>query len=558
MKRFKVSFRIGVLVMVISVIALSSMSYAQEPPTPTAKKPAEISTISIIPKPAVMQELKTESFVLKPNTVIIAGDDIRPKAKQLARMLEPATGFDIRIRQAGLRGNSITLKLDPAATGLGDEGYRLNVWTQKIAIIAHKEAGLFYGFQTLRQLLPPEIYRQEKVTGIKWTIPTVKIEDVPRFGWRGLLLDTSRHFMPKEFLKKYIDLLAMHKMNSLHCHFTDDQGWRVEIKKYPKLTEVGAWRDETIVGHYSDQPRKFDGKRHGGFYTQDDLREIVAYAAERHVNVLPEIEMPGHAQAAIASYPQLGNTGKPMKLRTFWGVNPNVFNANEETILFLQDVLTEVIDIFPSKFIHIGGDEAPKGQWKNSPDAQARIKKLGLKDEHELQSYFIKRMDKFLTAKGRRLIGWDEILEGGLAPGATVMSWRGERGGITAAKAGHDVVMAPTTYTYFDYYQADKSKEPLAIGGMLPLKKVYSYNPIPKALTPEEAKHVLGAQGQIWTEYIPGPKQAEYMTYPRACALAEVIWTPHERKNYDDFLKRMKVHTKRLDALDVNYRKLDP
>jgi hexosaminidase len=520
---------------------------------------SQARAISIIPKPVTLREVKAEDFVLGSDTVIIADKALRAKARQLAQMLEPATGFDLQIKERALfSSSSIILKVDKSMSRVGDEGYRLVVWPKKITIAAQSETGLFYGFQTLRQLLPAQIFRQAKVSGVKWTVPAVDIEDYPRFEWRGLHLDVCRHFMPKEFVKKYIDLIALHKMNRFHWHLTEDQGWRIEIKKYPKLTEVGAWRDETLVGHYRDKPHKFDGKRHGGFYTQDDVREIVAYAAERHVVVVPEIEMPGHAQAAIASYPELGNTGEQLKVMTIWGVNPNIFNANEGTILFMQDVLKEVLELFPSEFIHIGGDEAPKKQWEESADAQARIKELGLKDEHELQSYFVKRMDTFLAEKGRRLVGWDEILEGGLAPGATVMSWRGEKGGITAAKAGNDVVMAPTTYTYLDYYQAEPEKEPLAIGGLLPLRNVYNYNPIPSELSIEDTKHVLGAQAQVWTEYIPGPKKAEYMAFPRACALSEVVWTPHEKKDYKDFVSRMKEHGQRLDILDVNYRKLDP
>jgi hexosaminidase len=547
MKNFKVKSIFCLIVGVITMTGIYALCQANP------------KTISIVPKPVMLKQTKAADFILNPDTVIIADKTLRQKAKQLANMIEPATGFDLTIKQQDLfASRSMILKLDSALSRLGDEGYQLIVWPKKVTISAYKEAGLFYGFQTLRQLLPPEIFREAKVEDLAWTIPAVSIEDYPRFEWRGMHLDVCRHFMPKEFIKKYIDLLALHKMNRFHWHLTEDQGWRIEIKKYPKLTEVGAWRKETLVGHYRDKPHKFDGKRHGGFYSQEDVREIVAYAAARHITVIPEIEMPGHAQAAIAAYPELGNTDKQLPVMTIWGVNPNIFNANEETIIFLQNVLEEVLELFPSEFIHIGGDEAPKKQWEGSPDAQARIKKLGLKDEHELQSYFIKRMDTFLTEKGRRLIGWDEILEGGLAPGATVMSWRGEKGGITAAKAGHDVVMAPTTYTYFDYYQADAKNEPLAIGGHLPLRNVYNYNPIPPSLNPEEAKHILGAQGQVWTEYIPTPKKAEYMAFPRACALSEVVWTKQEQKDYKDFLERMSGHTKRLDILDVNYRKLDP
>ncbi|MCP4662367.1 MAG: beta-N-acetylhexosaminidase, partial [bacterium] len=421
---------------------------------------AQDPAISIIPKPVSMT-IKQGEFRLTPETVLVAGDELEALGRQLAGMLAPATGFDLKVnRSKRERSNSIVLRLDPGLRHLGDEGYRLEVTPQRVRIRAPAPAGIFYAFQTLRQLLPPAIFREARVDGVDWTIPCVVIDDHPRFRWRGMHLDVCRHFMPKDFVKKYIDLLALHKMNSFHWHLTEDQGWRIEIKKYPKLTEVGAWRDQTLVGNLHDEPRKFDGKRHGGFYTQDDVREIVAYARDRRVTIVPEIEMPGHAQAAIAAYPELGNTGLQLPVRTFWGVNENIFNADEETILFLQDVLAEVLELFPGEFIHIGGDEAVKTQWEETPEARARIRELGLRDAEELQSYFIQRMDAFLTEKGRRLIGWDEILEGGLAPGATVMSWRGEDGGIAAAKAGHDAVMAPYSHLYFDYAQGDQATEP--------------------------------------------------------------------------------------------------
>jgi len=517
---------------------------------------AQQPAISIIPQPSSLSQ-SPGRFVLTQDTKIIAEKNTLDLAKQLAASLEPATGYNIAaVEPLPNTDNSITLTLDPSLQDLQSEGYHLTVTPQNIAIKAAQPAGLFYGFQTLLQLLPADIFSDTKVADVSWTVPCVDITDTPRFSWRGMHLDAGRYFMPKQFVKKYINLLAIHKMNRFHWHLTEDQGWRIEIKKYPKLTEVGAWRKETIMGHHSDQPAKFDNTPHGGFYTQDDIREIVQYAQQRFVTIVPEIEMPGHSQAAIAAYPQLGNTDKQLPVHTTWGVNPNILNANESTILFMQDVLTEVIELFPSTFIHVGGDEAPKDQWKNSPDAQARIKELGLKDEHELQSYFIKRMDTFLAKHNRRLIGWDEILEGGLAPGATVMSWRGESGGIAAAKAGHDVVMAPTDYTYFDYYQA-KENEPIAIGGFLPLETVYGYNPVPDALTSEQAKHILGVQAQVWTEYIPTPEKAEYMAYPRACALAEIAWTTLANKNYDNFTQRLKTHCNRLKALNVNFRKMD-
>src|SRR6266567_465889 len=351
-----------------------------------------------------------------------------------------------------------------------------------VAIRAYRAAGAFYGLQTLRQLFPPAIFRQAQTAGVIWSIPAIAIEDSPRFAWRGVHLDVARHFMPKEFVKKYIDLAALHKLNRFHWHLTDDQGWRLEIKQYPRLTQVGAWRRETLIGRKDQDSTtwRFDGQPHGGFYTQDDVREIVAYAGARFVTIVPEIEMPGHSQAAIAAYPELGNTGSAIPVWTSWGVDQNILNPGDATVRFYQNVLTEVMGLFPGRWIHIGGDEAPKAQWQASSLAQARIRELGLKNEDELQSWFTHRMDEFLTAHGRRLVGWDEILEGGLAPNAVVMSWRGVDGGIAAAQAGHDVVMAPGSHTYFDHYQsADTVAEPLAIGGYLPLDTVYSFEPVP-------------------------------------------------------------------------------
>ena len=514
--------------------------------------------ITVIPKPQKIGFQKDGFFTIKPDTVILTDKAAMPTAHLLRDFLTPATGYTINVKALSqARDNCFVVRLDSALAHLGGEGYRLVVTPKKVVITAAENAGAFYALQTLRQLLPAHIYSNAEVPGTDWKIPCVRIEDYPRFAWRGAMLDCSRYFLPKEFIRKFIDLLALHKMNTFHWHLTDNQGWRVEIKKYPKLTDVGAWRAESLVGHHKDKPRKFDGKPHGGFYTQNDIREIVAYAGDRHIRVVPEIEIPGHSQAIIAAYPQLGVTGEQIEVGR-WGGHQNVFNADEETILFLQDVLTEVLELFPSEFIHVGGDEVSKKLWKASPKTQARMKQLGLKNEDELQSYFIKRMDTFLVSKGRRLVGWDEILQGGLAPNATVMSWRGMKGGIAAAKAGHDVVMAPTTYTYFDFYQSkDKKKEPVAIGGFLPLQKAYEFEPVPAELTDKQAKHILGAQGQLWSEYIPNPDKAEYMGFPRICALAEVVWTKAENKDYADFTERLKTHLKRLDTLNVNYRPLD-
>ncbi len=513
--------------------------------------------IAIIPRPVSLVQQDGE-FVIDSKTAICTDAASVEMGHLLAMMLFPPTDMMLPVTvTAENRSNAICLRLDTALEALGEEGYRLDASGERVVIRAAHCSGIRHGMQTLRQLLPEEIFRKAKAADVKWVIPAVEIEDFPRFQWRGAMLDVSRHFMPKEFILKFVDLLALHKMNRLQLHLTDDQGWRIEIKRYPRLTEKGAWRKETVKGHLSKKPLEFDGKPHGGFYTQDDIREIVAYAERLGVVIVPEIEMPGHAQAAIAAYPELGNLEERLPVRTFWGVNPNIFNVEEETILFLQGVLEEVLELFPSRFIHIGGDEARKDQWKASARVQQRIKELGLHDEHEMQSWFIRRMDAFLNEHGRRLVGWDEILEGGLAPNATVMSWRGDKGGIAAAKAGHDVVMAPTHSTYFDYYQSRDKGEPLAIGGFIPLEKVFLYEPIPGELTPEEAKHILGIQGQIWTEYISLPRQAEYMGFPRLTALAERGWAPGGDRDIGAFLGRLRTHLKRLDALDVNYRPLD-
>ena len=522
---------------------------------------AQDTALSVIPRPARMTR-GSAVFVLTPGTVVVTDRATREVGHQLAAWLSPATGY--RLAVAGAGGSAtrvISLRLDPSLARLGDEGYRLSVTPTRITIRAFRPAGAFYAVQTLRQLLPPDILRQAPVAGVSWTVPSVEIEDMPRFSWRGAHLDVSRSFMPKEFVKKYIDLLALHKLNRFHWHLTDDQGWRIEIKKYPRLTSVGAWRRNSLVGvqhDYADTTQwVYDNIPHGGFYTQDDIREVVAYAQARFITVVPEIEMPGHAQAAIAAYPELGNTGAQLEVLRRWGVDPNIFNPEDATIRLLQDVLTEVMALFPGRYIHVGGDEAIKDQWKASPRAQARIRELGLKDEAELQSWFIHQMDAFLTAHGRSLVGWDEILEGGLAPNATVMSWRGMEGGIAAALAGHDVVMTPTSNTYFDYYQSqDRASEPMAIGGFLPLDSVYAFEPVPAALGPAEAAHILGTQGQIWTEYQRNPKNVEYMVFPRLVALSEVAWTPRDQKNFADFRARLAKHVVRLGMLDVNYRPL--
>jgi hexosaminidase len=505
---------------------------------------------TIIPQPK-HQKLLEGQFVLPENASISASVAARAKAEQLAGFLRPATGFALPV----IEGSNGTIHLEFDTKIEGSEAYELSVSSLGINLTASSEAGLFYAIQSLRQLFPTSIFSNSRVENA-WIVPCLAIQDSPRFAWRGAHLDVSRHFMPVTFVKKFIDLMALHKLNVFHWHLTDDQGWRLESKKYPRLTEVGAWRKQTMIGHGMQENPEFDSVPHGGFYTQAEALEVVAYAAERHVTVMPEIELPGHAQAALAAYPEFGNTGEKLEVWDKWGVNENVFNPLEPTILFLQEILSEVLEIFPSQYIHVGGDECPKVQWEQSSAAQARMTELGIPDEHGLQSYFIGRMDKFLTAKGRRLVGWDEILEGGLTENATVMSWRGEEGGITAAKAGHDVIMTPGSHTYFDHYQSENTDlEPLAIGGFTPLEKVYGYEPIPPQLTDLEARHVLGSQAQHWTEYMKDASHVEYMSFPRLSAFAEVVWSSKNARNYDGFLERLKLHLERLDLLKVNYHK---
>jgi len=521
----------------------------------SAPEPDKI--LAIIPAPVSIQGFKGD-FVISEKTRIIlapADDETKLAADFFANLVRNSTGMSLPVEEGKKSAKgSVFMTLDTAIEN--DEGYELTVTHKKVIVRGGSAAGLFYAVQTMRQIMPTELESPSIVEGLVLTIPACEIKDEPRFGYRGMHLDVGRHMFPIAYIKRYIDMIALHKMNRFHWHLTEDQGWRIEISKYPNLTTTGAYRKETLVGHGGRRPFEFDGKPYGGFYTKDEVKEIVEYARSKFITVMPEIEMPGHAMAALASYPELGCTGGPYEVQTRWGVFDDVYCAGkEETFSFLEDVLTEVMELFPSEYIHIGGDECPKTRWKKCPLCQKRMKEEGLKDEHELQSYFIQRIEKFVLSKGRKIIGWDEILEGGLAPEATVMSWRGTTGGIEAARQKHDVIMTPYTYVYLDYYQCEPQGEPLAIGGYLPLEKVYSYNPVPEELAPEEQKYILGVQGNLWSEYLKTPDYMEYMAYPRMFAIAETGWTPNRLKDFEDFLTRIEVLKKRYDAIGINYFK---
>lgn len=506
---------------VLFIILLNVVSYSQN----------TNPRLDLIPYPSNL--IRSEGlFEINNSTKILFTEDVRSIADYLVSILQPSTGFHFKLENLNNQSdeNVIVLRLSENDLGLGDEGYVFTSTKKNLIIEANKLNGLFYAIQTLRQLLPAEIESANIIKSVKWNIPNLEIKDKPQFSWRGLNLDCCRHFMSKEFVKRYIDLLAYHKMNILHWHLTEDQGWRIEIKKYPELTSKGAWR------------KYDDGSVYGGYYTQEDIKEIVKYAESRFVTVVPEIEMPGHSTAAISCYPEISCTGGPFEVGTLWGIYYDVYCAgNEKTFEFLQDVINEVVELFPGKYIHIGGDEVPKDRWHNCPKCQERMKNENLKDEHELQSYFVKRMEKFINSKGKQIIGWDEILEGGLAPEATVQSWRGLDGAINAAKQGHDVIVSPTTNCYFDY--------PVDITD---LEKVYMFDPVPQGLTEEEKKHILGSEGNMWTEYAP-QEQVDDRLFPRLLALSEVVWSYPTERNYIEFLSRVQQHYDKLDVLGVNY-----
>lgn len=507
-------------------------------------------SIPIIPKP-VSFEAKGGEFIINQNTVIAAADAEDLKAAGfLNDYLQEFYGFKLNTGKAGK--NSIALKSGKGSADAKDS-YQLKVSKNKISITGNTYTGTFYGIQSLIQLLPvADKLPAARLSVLK--IPTVSIEDEPRFAYRGMHLDVGRHMFPVSFVKKYIDYIALHKMNYFHWHLTEDQGWRIEIKKYPKLTEVGGFRNGTLIGRYPGTGN--DSTRYGGFYTQDEVREIVKYAADRHITTIPEIEMPGHSSAALTAYPWLGCPGTgPYKVEETWGVFDDVYCAGKDsTFTFLQDVIDEIIPLFPAKYIHIGGDESPKANWKKCPLCQKRIKDEGLKDEHELQSYFIQRMEKYINGKGKTIIGWDEILEGGLAPNALVMSWRGEAGGIEAAKQKHQVIMTPGSHVYFDHAQSTR-EDSITIGGYTSVDKVYSYEPIPKELSEEEGKYVLGAQANVWTEYMHNASKVEYQIFPRMSALSEVLWSPKESRDWKDFQRRLPLQLKRYDLWGANYSK---
>ncbi|MFE0460976.1 beta-N-acetylhexosaminidase [Kitasatospora sp. NPDC058965] len=471
----------------------------------------------------------------------------------------------LRARLGAAGGLPLRWSADPVVAlaldgGLAPEEYRIVVDAERVRITAGSAAGAQWAVETVRQLLGPAAFRCAPVAGADWSLPQGEVHDRPRFGWRGVLLDVARHFLPKADLLRYVDLLAAHKLNVLHLHLTDDQGWRFEVKRYPRLTGAGAWRERSMVGYRAAERR--DDRPHGGYYTQDDLRELVAYAADRGITVVPEIDLPGHTQAAIAAYPELGNTDvvdtAALGVWTDWGVSPNVLNAADATLAFFEGVLEELLAVFPSEFVHLGGDECPKEQWRASAAAQARIGELALADEDELQSWIIQHFDRWLAERGRRLIGWDEILEGGLAKGAAVSSWRGFAGGIAAARAGHQVVMCPEQHVYLDHRQADGPDEPIPVGFVRTLEDVYRFEPVPPSLDPVSARQVIGTQANLWTEFMDDARDVDYRAFPRLAAFAEVAWsdlpTDPERRDYAGFAARMAGHYPRLDALGVAYR----
>ncbi len=500
---------------------------------------------------------KNNVFEITAQTEIVytGNDEWQQVAKQIQKMIQPATGFNLPIVRPKAPESAISIVEDPTISN--PEGYKMSISEKGIEIGAKTPAGAFYAMQTLRQLLPAEIEKKEKVAGVKWQLPYCTIEDAPRFAYRGFMLDVARHFYTVDEVKQFIDILAMHKINQFHWHLSDDQGWRVEIKKYPKLTTVASCRKQTLVGPYTETNPQFDGKEVCGFYTQEQIRDVVKYAQERFINVIPEIDVPGHVSALLTAYPEYGCvSGKAYKVQETWGVFEDILCPSNGTFKMLDDIFGEISALFPGKYIHIGGDEVPKNQWIASDATQKFMKKNKLKTEQDLQAYFTSHIIKFLETKGKEAIGWDEILEGEVPQSAIIMSWQGTEGGIKAAQHGNRAIMAPFSYMYFNQYQTlNRKDEPIAFGGYLPIEKVYAYEPIPQELSNEQAKNIMGVQANLWTEYINNFQNVLYMAAPRIAALAEVQWTDKDHKNYDDFTARLLQLFKHYDALNINYAK---
>ncbi|QOG00741.1 beta-N-acetylhexosaminidase [Flavobacterium sp. MDT1-60] len=535
-----------------SLLLCTTLSFAQE--------------VNIIPQPVKVVRNAGNFVITSQTSLVVTNKEDNATAAFLNGYLSNYYGFVLPIAKKANK-NYIKLSSQKNIEGLKSEGYTFKSGKNGVEITGNAAIGTFYGMQTLIQLLPVEKSKN-------LAIAAVEVKDEPRFAYRGAMLDVGRHYFPVAFVKKYIDYLALHKMNYFHWHLTEDQGWRIEIKKYPKLTEIGSKRNGSIIGSYPGKGS--DNTPEGGFYTQEEVKDIVKYASDRFITVIPEIEMPGHSSAAIAAYPELScfpnektqlpdnmisakskqemANGRIKIVQETWGVHSDVYVPSEYTFKFLQDVIDEIVVLFPSKYIHVGGDESPKDAWKRSEFCQQLIKEKGLKDEHGLQSYFIQRMEKYINGKGRTLIGWDEILEGGLAPNAVVMSWRGEEGGIAAAKENHQVIMTPGSHVYLDHSQTKNEKE-VTIGGYLPIETVYSYEPVPKELNEQQAKYVLGAQGNVWTEYMANPAKVEYMIFPRLSALSEVLWSSKENKNWSGFQTKIETMKKRYTIWGANYFK---
>lgn len=548
--------------MVLTVLFVSMLSgcddQAQNPEANNATPPkAEAAPTAsfadkygLIPMPHMIDTGDGEFQITSITRFIANSTEAAEVADLFAHFLKPVTHTEYQVEQQSEPVvGAINFVINDTVSS--EEGYRLSITSDQILIEASTPAGLFYGTQTIRQLLPAVIEQRTPINNVAWKVPAVTIEDAPVFGYRGMHLDVARHFFDKKFVKKYIDYIALHKMNVFHWHLTEDQGWRIEIKKYPKLTEIGSKRSGTVVGHAGSRPTLNDDVAYDGYYTQEDIKEIVAYAQRRHVEIIPEIDIPGHSTALLSAYPEYSCHGEQVDVSFRFGIFYDVLCPTPETFSMLKDIFTEIAALFPSKYIHIGGDEVRKNQWLENETVKALAKKEGLKDMHDVQSYFIRKVEEDINALGKQIIGWDEILEGGIAPNATIMSWRGEQGGIDAAKMGHDVIMTPNTFMYFDYYNTRGDHESTRIGGFLPIEKVYSYNPYPSSLTAEQKQHILGVQANVWSEYMLENSDVEEMILPRMSALSEVVWNPAARQ-WDSFLSRLPRHFERFDAMGSN------